>query len=153
MMTKEKERENNSSESELLSDDRSVRLLTSSGDQLSTTRSRSQSTSSSRASLASDEDADRESVGRETTNRTRALYLDNEPDYRALYHQLLAKCSEKEQEERRRENEWSRERRALQRRVSELEEELKQLDGLRNENVRLRDENGALIRVISKLSK
>ncbi|XP_055708398.1 protein phosphatase 1 regulatory subunit 12A isoform X3 [Phlebotomus papatasi] len=46
-----------------------------------------------------------------------------------------------------------RERRALERKLSEMEEELKQLEGLKTENKRLKDENGALIRVISKLSK
>ncbi|XP_076372957.1 protein phosphatase 1 regulatory subunit 12A-like [Tachypleus tridentatus] len=46
-----------------------------------------------------------------------------------------------------------RERRALERKVAEMEEELKQLEQLKAENQRLRDENGALIRVISKLSK
>ncbi|XP_072905352.1 protein phosphatase 1 regulatory subunit 12A-like isoform X3 [Hemitrygon akajei] len=46
-----------------------------------------------------------------------------------------------------------KERRALERRISELEEELKVLTDLRADNQRLKDENGALIRVISKLSK
>merc|ERR1712008_554498 len=53
---------------------------------------------------------------------------------------------------------------ALEKKPSEMEEELKllalsenltdqQLEHLKNDNQRLRDENGALIRVISKLSK
>ncbi|KAJ8251994.1 hypothetical protein COCON_G00213060 [Conger conger] len=46
-----------------------------------------------------------------------------------------------------------KERRILGRRVAELEEELKVLGELRADNQRLKDENGALIRVISKLSK
>ncbi|XP_055690972.1 protein phosphatase 1 regulatory subunit 12B isoform X4 [Lutzomyia longipalpis] len=46
-----------------------------------------------------------------------------------------------------------RERRAMERRMSEMEEELKQQEVLKAENQRLKDENGALIRVISKLSK
>lgn len=46
-----------------------------------------------------------------------------------------------------------REKRAMERKISEMEEELKQMDNLRTENQRLKDENGALIRVISKLSK
>ncbi|XP_039286998.1 protein phosphatase 1 regulatory subunit 12A isoform X15 [Nilaparvata lugens] len=46
-----------------------------------------------------------------------------------------------------------RERRAMERKLSEMEEELKQLIQLRNDNQKLKDENGALIRVISKLSK
>ncbi|CAD7082233.1 unnamed protein product [Hermetia illucens] len=46
-----------------------------------------------------------------------------------------------------------RERRAMERKLSEMEEELKHLDVLKAENQRLKEENGALIRVISKLSK
>lgn len=46
-----------------------------------------------------------------------------------------------------------KERRMLERRMAELEEELKVLVDLRTDNQRLKDENGALIRVISKLSK
>ncbi|XP_051884984.1 protein phosphatase 1 regulatory subunit 12A isoform X4 [Pristis pectinata] len=46
-----------------------------------------------------------------------------------------------------------KERKALERRILELEEELKVLTDLRADNQRLKDENGALIRVISKLSK
>ncbi|XP_015833003.1 protein phosphatase 1 regulatory subunit 12B isoform X2 [Tribolium castaneum] len=46
-----------------------------------------------------------------------------------------------------------RERRAMERKLSEMEEELKQLDIMKVENQKLKDENGALIRVISKLSK
>lgn len=45
------------------------------------------------------------------------------------------------------------ERRALERKAAELEEELKGLSNLRADNQRLKDENAALIRVISKLSK
>ncbi|XP_069897921.1 protein phosphatase 1 regulatory subunit 12B isoform X3 [Dipodomys merriami] len=46
-----------------------------------------------------------------------------------------------------------RERRALERKMSEMEEEMKALTELKSDNQRLKDENGALIRVISKLSK
>ncbi|CAI5664017.1 unnamed protein product [Oreochromis niloticus] len=46
-----------------------------------------------------------------------------------------------------------KERRMLERRMAELEEELKVLVDLKADNQRLKDENGALIRVISKLSK
>ncbi|KAJ8249880.1 hypothetical protein COCON_G00230960 [Conger conger] len=46
-----------------------------------------------------------------------------------------------------------RERRALERKVTEMEEEIKTLPDLKSDNQRLKDENGALIRVISKLSK
>ncbi|KAM8892935.1 protein phosphatase 1 regulatory subunit 12A isoform 2-T2 [Spinachia spinachia] len=46
-----------------------------------------------------------------------------------------------------------KDRRMLERRMAELDEELKVLVDLRADNQRLKDENGALIRVISKLSK
>ncbi|TNM86820.1 hypothetical protein fugu_007050 [Takifugu bimaculatus] len=46
-----------------------------------------------------------------------------------------------------------REKQALEKRVSNMEEELKILTELKSDNQRLKDENGALIRVISKLSK
>ncbi|XP_044002864.1 protein phosphatase 1 regulatory subunit 12B isoform X10 [Aphidius gifuensis] len=46
-----------------------------------------------------------------------------------------------------------RERRAMERKFSEMEEELQVLEQLKAENLRLKEENGALIRVISKLSK
>ncbi|CAH0716250.1 unnamed protein product, partial [Brenthis ino] len=46
-----------------------------------------------------------------------------------------------------------REKRAMERKLSEMEEELKFQQALQIENQRLKDENGALIRVISKLSK
>ncbi|XP_039619588.1 protein phosphatase 1 regulatory subunit 12A [Polypterus senegalus] len=46
-----------------------------------------------------------------------------------------------------------KERRLLERRIQDLEEQLKVLADLKADNQRLKDENGALIRVISKLSK
>ncbi|XP_066482035.1 protein phosphatase 1 regulatory subunit 12B isoform X7 [Tiliqua scincoides] len=46
-----------------------------------------------------------------------------------------------------------REKRTLERKLSEMEEEMKVLTELKSDNQRLKDENGALIRVISKLSK
>ncbi|XP_077191165.1 protein phosphatase 1 regulatory subunit 12B isoform X17 [Paroedura picta] len=46
-----------------------------------------------------------------------------------------------------------REKRVLERKLSEMEEEMKVLTDLKSDNQRLKDENGALIRVISKLSK
>lgn len=46
-----------------------------------------------------------------------------------------------------------REKQALEKRVSDMEEEIKVLTELKSDNQRLKDENGALIRVISKLSK
>jgi hypothetical protein len=38
-------------------------------------------------------------------------------------------------------------------RISELEEENKKIENLKSDNIRLKEENAALIRVISKLSK
>ncbi|KAM6976705.1 protein phosphatase 1 regulatory subunit 12B isoform 2-T2 [Aplochiton taeniatus] len=46
-----------------------------------------------------------------------------------------------------------REKQVLEKRVTDMEEELKILTELKSDNQRLKDENGALIRVISKLSK
>ncbi|CAF1287901.1 unnamed protein product, partial [Rotaria magnacalcarata] len=46
-----------------------------------------------------------------------------------------------------------REKRAYERKISELEEELKKMDSIKADNTRLKEENAALIRVISKLSK
>lgn len=46
-----------------------------------------------------------------------------------------------------------REKRVLERKMSEMEDDLKVLTNLKSDNQRLKDENGALIRVISKLSK
>ncbi|XP_054635635.1 protein phosphatase 1 regulatory subunit 12B-like [Dunckerocampus dactyliophorus] len=46
-----------------------------------------------------------------------------------------------------------REKQALEKRVSGMEDEMKVLTELKTDNQRLKDENGALIRVISKLSK
>ncbi|XP_045062953.1 protein phosphatase 1 regulatory subunit 12B isoform X4 [Coregonus clupeaformis] len=47
----------------------------------------------------------------------------------------------------------TQEKQALEKRVTDMEEELKVLTELKSDNQRLKDENGALIRVISKLSK
>ena len=83
-------------------------------------------------------------------------------DYKKLYTELLKenaflirKIKEMEisRKTERDFQEFQREKRQLLRRVSELEEELKQKDDLQKENARLKDENSALIRVISKLSK
>ncbi|XP_060749662.1 protein phosphatase 1 regulatory subunit 12B isoform X1 [Tachysurus vachellii] len=45
------------------------------------------------------------------------------------------------------------EKQVLEKRVTEMEEEIKVLAELKSDNQHLKDENGALIRVISKLSK
>uniref|UniRef100_A0A4W4FHL9 cGMP-dependent protein kinase interacting domain-containing protein n=1 Tax=Electrophorus electricus TaxID=8005 RepID=A0A4W4FHL9_ELEEL len=52
-----------------------------------------------------------------------------------------------------RQEKFGLEKQALEKRVSDMEEELKVLTELKSDNQRLKDENGALIRVISKLSK
>ncbi|CAF0960385.1 unnamed protein product [Rotaria sordida] len=46
-----------------------------------------------------------------------------------------------------------REKRVYEQKISELEEELKKIDSIKADNIRLKEENAALIRVISKLSK
>lgn len=78
----------------------------------------------------------------------------NQPkDYKKLYEQLLVEFEAYKQEVGRKEQEWNREKRQMQRKLGELEEELKQVETLKQDNLRLKEENGALIRVISKLSK
>ncbi|XP_051946936.1 protein phosphatase 1 regulatory subunit 12B-like isoform X6 [Xyrauchen texanus] len=84
-------------------------------------------------------------------------------DYKKLYEDALA---ENEKLKSRLENskqelskirsqldKVTQEKEALGKRVSNMEEELKVLTELKSDNQRLNDENGALIRVISKLSK
>ncbi|CAD6198279.1 unnamed protein product [Caenorhabditis auriculariae] len=44
------------------------------------------------------------------------------------------------------------ERRSMERRITDLESQLKELKKLRNDNDRLKEENGALVRVISKMT-
>ncbi|XP_051976417.1 protein phosphatase 1 regulatory subunit 12A isoform X19 [Xyrauchen texanus] len=107
------------------------------------------------------------------------LNRDDATDYKKLYEQILAENEKLKAQLRDTELELSdlklqlekatqrqerfadrsqlelekRERRALERKISEMEEELKTLPDLKADNQRLKDENGALIRVISKLSK
>lgn len=83
-----------------------------------------------------------------------------EIDYKKLCKQLLRenetlrrRIKELEESDKKREQEFSRERRSLQRTISEQEEELKSMNDIKADNMRLKDENAALIRVISKLSK
>ncbi|KAK8756346.1 hypothetical protein V5799_000949 [Amblyomma americanum] len=133
-----------------------------------TVRSRSGST----GSLADSTKSETES---RLSSSAASLQGDDELDYKKLYTELKedhdklkSKLSrtEDELETTRRQLEKAqlnnrnslsdaekRERRALERKISEMEEELKQSEQLRAENARLREENGALIRVISKLSK
>lgn len=76
-----------------------------------------------------------------------------------LYEELLVEneslkraMRDMEERDKKRDQEVSRERRQMARKVSEMEEELQSLEQLKIDNQKLRDENGALIRVISKLS-
>uniref|UniRef100_A0A672R3P3 Protein phosphatase 1 regulatory subunit n=1 Tax=Sinocyclocheilus grahami TaxID=75366 RepID=A0A672R3P3_SINGR len=88
---------------------------------------------------------------------------DDTTDYKKLYEQILAENEKLKAQLRGTELELAdlklqlekatQERRALERKISEMEEELKTLPDLKADNQRLKDENGALIRVISKLSK
>ncbi|XP_074553958.1 protein phosphatase 1 regulatory subunit 12A isoform X2 [Halichoeres trimaculatus] len=107
------------------------------------------------------------------------LDRDDTTDYKKLYEQILAENEKLKAQLRDTDQELSdlklqlekatqrqeryadrsqlemekREKRALERKISEMEEELKMLPDLKADNQRLKDENGALIRVISKLSK
>ncbi|XP_053209528.1 protein phosphatase 1 regulatory subunit 12A-like [Panonychus citri] len=74
-------------------------------------------------------------------------------NFRQLYESLTIEMEKLKKEIRLKEHEWNKEKRSLQRKLSELEEEIKQLETFKSDNKRLKDENGALIRVISKLSK
>lgn len=77
----------------------------------------------------------------------------DEKDYKKLYEESLQEIERLKKEFSLKEAEFNREKRQQQRKISEYEEELKMLEILRSDNQRLKDENGALIRVISKLSK
>lgn len=55
--------------------------------------------------------------------------------------------------EKQKQQEWIRKERQMQRKISELEEENRNLEQWRQEIQRLKDENSSLIRVVSKLSK
>lgn len=110
-------------------------------------------------------------VNSRSTSRTSSLGPENgEPDYKKLYEEQLAENAkildrlriteadlqttrETIEANNKKNNTEKREKRALERKLSEMEEELKLLEHLKQENQKLKDENGALIRVISKLSK
>ncbi|KAI5701268.1 hypothetical protein M8J75_007867 [Diaphorina citri] len=121
----------------------------SGGDNLSTSRSR---------------------VNSESGGSSRKLPNENgELDYKKLYEESQAELSRLRETLSKTEEELNqvkatysknslseqekRERRTMERKLSEMEVELKELDQFKKENQRLKDENGALIRVISKLSK
>ncbi|XP_054160157.1 protein phosphatase 1 regulatory subunit 12C-like [Oppia nitens] len=113
-----------------------------------TTRSRS----SSRSSIQTTPD------DTETTDGKRSIEKDDNKDYKTLYKELLKENEFllkkiKDWETNRKTDKELAEKRQLLRRIAELEEEIKTKEELLRENVRLKDENAALIRVISKLSK
>lgn len=58
-----------------------------------------------------------------------------------------------DEKDKQRQQDWIRKERQMQRKISELEEENKQMDHCRQEIQRLKEENSSLIRVVSKLSK
>lgn len=58
-----------------------------------------------------------------------------------------------DEREKLKQQDWIRKERQLQRKISELEEENRQLEQWRQDVQRLQDENSSLIRVVSKLSK
>ncbi|XP_049899570.1 protein phosphatase 1 regulatory subunit 12C isoform X6 [Epinephelus moara] len=126
-----------------------------------------------------DDDADLDDTNSNSTSNETEL-RDSSADYRTLYFKELQEnlaLKDKLQEmelllsqnkvelERLRQNQESStdrpallelerfEKLALQRKAVELEDELKVLGDLRADNQRLKDENAALIRVISKLSR
>lgn len=74
-------------------------------------------------------------------------------DYKRLYDDLMKEHEKMKRDASIKEQEWQRTRRQQLRKISEYEEEVKLLEQLEADNQRLKDENGALIRVISKLSK
>lgn len=76
-----------------------------------------------------------------------------ERDLRKSFKDLVMENEKLKNLERLRQQEWIRKERQLQRKISELEEENKQIDQWKQEIQRLKDENSSLIRVVSKLSK
>lgn len=111
---------------------------------------------SSRGHTASDKDVPANSSSRSSLVEQSS----EEIDYKKLCKQLIKenetlrkKIKDLEDAEKKKEQEFNRERRSMQRTLSEHEEELKSLNEIKADNARLKDENAALIRVISKLSK
>lgn len=82
-----------------------------------------------------------------------SIHNNETKDYKKLYEDSVGTIETLKKEISNMRSEFNREKRQQQRKISEYEEELKLLDVLKTHNQRLKDENGALIRVISKLSK
>uniref|UniRef100_A0A3B1KCX2 Protein phosphatase 1 regulatory subunit n=1 Tax=Astyanax mexicanus TaxID=7994 RepID=A0A3B1KCX2_ASTMX len=132
------------------------------GDIQSDRLSRNDALSSSTSSTDRYEHLDSRSY-REGRRPYSRLDRDDSTDYKKLYEQVLAENEKLKAQLRDTDLELAglklqlekatQERRALERKISEMEEELKTLPDLKADNQRLKDENGALIRVISKLSK
>ncbi|XP_028853454.1 protein phosphatase 1 regulatory subunit 12B-like isoform X2 [Denticeps clupeoides] len=88
---------------------------------------------------------------------------DDTKDYRKMYEQALLTNEKLKSrlEDSKKElcriqaqlNKVTQEKQNLEKKIWEMEDELKVRTDLKSENQRLKDENGALIRVISKLSK
>lgn len=106
------------------------------------------SASSSRNSLSKSDSGVISTPNSSKDNRTCST-----PDFKKLYEEALAQIETLKKELVQKEQDWNREKRQQQRKMSELEEEVKAIEVLKSDNQRLKDENGALIRVISKLSK
>lgn len=119
------------------------------------TPSRYSSVSSSRSSLIEDSNKDYKKLYEETKKDNERLKekLKKTEDELERVKQQLQKSTQNNNTRNSVSETEKKERRALERRISEMEEEVKLVEKLRADNERLRDENGALIRVISKLSK
>ena len=98
-------------------------------------------------------ETDSATPGRGSGGRDASSSDNSGTDYKKLYEETLSQMEALRKELSQKEQEWSREKRQQQRKISELEEDVKMMDILKSDNQRLKDENGALIRVISKLSK
>lgn len=92
-------------------------------------------------------------VSNGSEQRMRHQEKEDELDYKRLYEELLVEVDKLKKESHLKEQEWNRTKRQQLRKFSEYEEEVKLLAQFETDNQRLKDENGALIRVISKLSK
>ena len=121
---------------------------------------RSRSTASSRNSVKSETDSglpatsSSTSLSNSSASSSKVDLADNsKSDFKKLYEESLVQIEALKKEFAQKEQEWLREKRQQQRKISELEEEVKSVEILKSDNQRLKDENGALIRVISKLSK
>lgn len=121
---------------------------------LSSSGYRSRSTASSRNSVKSDTaDSGISSSTSHITSKDNHYPSTDSKDFKKLYEESLVQIEALKKELAQKEQEWAREKRQQQRKISELEEEVKAIETLKTDNQRLKDENGALIRVISKLSK